>query len=58
MGIPKQIELCGDCAAKLAEGYKLTQLPRPANNKITCGQCNRRRYGATYRVEVRKERAK
>lgn len=46
----KQIELCGQCAAKMAEGYKLKQLPRPANNKIFCGLCNRRRYGATYEV--------
>lgn len=46
----KQIELCGQCAAKMADGYKLVQLPRPANNKVLCGLCNRRRYGATYEV--------
>lgn len=47
----KKIDLCGICAAKkMAEDYKLTQQPRPANNKIFCGLCNRRRYGATYEV--------
>ena len=46
----KTIDLCGTCAAKMQDGYKLTQLPRPANNKVLCGLCNRRRYGATYEV--------
>jgi len=46
----KEITLCGPCAAKMADGYKLTQLPRPINNKITCGLCGRRRYGGTYQV--------
>lgn len=49
----KQLDLCGACAAKMADGYKLTQLPRPANNKVTCGLCGRRRYGAAYRLEKR-----
>ena len=51
----KTIELCGACAAKVQEGYKLTQLPRPVNNKIFCGLCMRKRYGATYQIE-KKER--
>lgn len=46
----KQIDLCGTCAAKMEDGYKLVQLPRPANNKIFCGLCQRKRYGATYEV--------
>ena len=50
----KQIDLCGQCAAKMADGYKLVQLPRPANNKIFCGLCGRKRYGATYQYEKRK----
>lgn len=49
----KTIELCGICAGKMAEGYKLRQLPRPANNKIFCGLCQRKRYGATYEVTKR-----
>ena len=48
------IELCGTCAAKMEESYKLVQLPRPANNKIFCSLCQRRRYGATYKVEKKK----
>lgn len=47
----KKIDLFGICAAKMAEGYKLTQLPRPANNKIFCGHCQRKRYGASYQME-------
>lgn len=46
--MPKEIELCYDCTQKMKEGYRLEQLPRPVNNKITCGLCGRRRYGATY----------
>lgn len=49
----KQIELCGICSAKMAEGYKLVQLPRPVNNKIFCDLCRRKRYGATYEVTKR-----
>ena len=48
-----KIELCGQCAGKMAEGYKLVQLPRPANNKIFCELCQRKRYGATYEVTKR-----
>ena len=47
----KEVTLCGECAAKAEDGWKLTQLPRPANNKITCAICARRRYGATYLME-------
>ena len=46
----KTIELCGTCTAKMADGYKLVQLPRPSNNKIFCGLCQRKRYGSTYEV--------
>ena len=49
----KTIDLCGTCAAKMEDGYKLVQLPRPANNKIFCGLCQRKRYGATYEVKKR-----
>lgn len=46
--MPKEIELCHDCMEKMQEGYRLQQLPRPTNNKITCALCGRRRFGATY----------
>ena len=46
--MPKEIELCTPCAEKMKEGYRLQQLPRPANNKVNCGLCGKRRFGATY----------
>ena len=49
----KTIELCGQCSAKMAEGYKLKQLPRAVNQKVFCGLCQRKRYGATYEVTKR-----
>ena len=52
----KTIDLCGICAAKMQEGYKLTQLPRPANNKVFCGLCRRKRYGATYQIKKKETR--
>lgn len=51
----KTIELCGTCAAKMEDGYKLVQLPRPANHKVFCDLFRRKRYGAAYQVE-KKER--
>lgn len=47
----KRIELCGQCAAKMADGYRLRQLPRAVNQKVFCGLCQRKRYGAVYEVE-------
>ena len=49
-----KIELCCPCAAKMETMYELKQIPRPANNKIFCVLCERRRYGATYEV-IRKK---
>ena len=49
----KTVDLCGICAAKMAEGYKLVQLPRAVNQKVFCGLCRRKRYGATYEVTKR-----
>lgn len=46
--MPKEIELCTPCAEKMKDGYRLQQLPRPVNNKITCSMCGKRRFGATY----------
>lgn len=47
----KILPLCGECAAKMAEGYSVKALPKAANNKVTCGLCNRRRYGGSYQIE-------
>lgn len=49
----KTIELCGQCAAKMEAGYRLRQLPRAANQKVFCGLCQRKRYGAVYEVMKR-----
>ena len=46
----KTIDLCGTCVAKMEEGYNLVQLPRAVNQKVFCGLCRRKRYGATYEV--------
>ena len=43
-------DLCGACAAKMKEAYKLKELERPADNKITCDRCGRRRYGGKYEL--------
>lgn len=50
----KKLDLCGSCAAKIGSFVTLTMLPKPSNNKITCAECGRRRYGATYIAERRK----
>lgn len=47
----KQIDLCARCAALLSDGgYSIKMVKRGINNKVTCGHCNRRRYGATYEL--------
>lgn len=51
-------DLCGACAAKLNESYKLKVLERQADNKITCAHCRKRRYGAKYELLPKKEGAK
>lgn len=51
-------ELCGACAAKIEEAYRmnlggafrLIRLERPADNKIRCARCGRRRYGGKYEL--------
>lgn len=54
----KTLDLCGTCAAILQDKFKLTQqLPRPANNKIFCAQCRRKRFGGTYQVEKKEDPA-
>jgi len=50
------IDLCTPCAELLREGYALKMVKRGINNKITCGHCNRRRYGATYEVTPKRKK--
>lgn len=44
----KTVELCGKCAELMRETYQLRRVAGGVNNKITCGRCGRRRYGAAY----------
>lgn len=46
--------LCGACAALLRRGYSLEKISGGVDNKITCDECGRRRYGATYEVTRKK----
>lgn len=39
----REAEICGACVAMLRESFKVTELGR--REKITCSQCNKRRYG-------------
>ena len=43
-------DLCGECAAKMEAAYRLKKLERQADNKITCANCGRRRYGGKYEI--------
>lgn len=52
----KTIDLCTPCAAVIGEGYTLKVIRRSVNNKITCGHCNRRRFGATYEIEPKRKK--
>lgn len=46
----KRYELCGVCAEQMKEGYALKKIGGGVDNKVTCSNCGRRRYGATYEL--------
>ena len=46
---PTMKTLCKPCAISLERDHKLKALPG-RTEKITCAQCNRRRYGLAYEV--------
>ncbi len=46
----KKLDLCGVCAAKLGTAYNLRKIAGGVDNKITCAECGRRRYGGTFDV--------
>ena len=50
----KKMELCGACAAMLREQAEVKKLGGRHDNKVTCTNCGRRRYGATYEVGKKK----
>ena len=44
------MDICTPCAKQIEHGKKKL-IKRGIDNKITCGVCGRRRYGATYSVD-------
>ena len=50
----KQYDLCGACAEQMKEGYALKKISGGIDNKVTCDNCGRRRYGATYELTKKK----
>lgn len=51
----KTIELCAACAAKrmaelLPTGLTLAKVAGGVNNKVTCWNCQRRKFGGTYEI--------
>ena len=46
----RTLDLCGVCAAKLATAYAIRKVAGGVDNKITCAECGRRRYGGTYEM--------
>ena len=51
MTMEKKYDLCGACAEMLKEGYTLKKISGGVDNKVTCSNCGRRRYGGTYQME-------
>lgn len=50
-----KIDLCFPCAKALESVYDLKKVREPVDTKISCAECGRRRYGATYEA-VKKNR--
>lgn len=50
MSRPIKRTLCGTCADLLRRGYYLKKIAGGIDNKITCDNCGKRRYGYTYEV--------
>jgi len=50
------MDLCGRCAAMMADACDLQKVAGGSDNKITCANCGRRRYGGTY--EAAKKRCR
>lgn len=43
-------DLCTPCAMALTEKRSVKLISRGSDQKVTCEQCGRRRYGGTYEV--------
>ena len=44
------LELCGRCAALMAEDYDVRRIAGGRDCKVTCAQCGKRRYGGKYEI--------
>nr|WP_326184233.1 hypothetical protein [uncultured Oscillibacter sp.] len=55
----KKMDLCRPCTIAIeSEGKKLClPVKHGINNKVTCGRCQRRRYGMTYELVDTKSKA-
>lgn len=51
----KILYLCFACAADMAQGYDLEELPGQLKN-ARCERCCRRAWGATYRIRAKNNR--
>ena len=51
----RRIDLCGPCCVLMRGSYVLERVAAGVNNKVSCGRCGKRRYGATYELIKKKE---
>jgi len=58
MGDSIIVDLCKPCAVIRGMSQKLKQVHYGVDNKITCADCGRRRYGATYEVVASEKNTK
>lgn len=47
---PRELDLCRPCAELLREAFTLIPVKKGIDMKVTCSNCNKRRFGATYAV--------
>ncbi len=52
----RKMDLCGQCAALMADTYDLRKVAGGADNKVTCANCGRKRYGGTYEITPKSRR--
>lgn len=51
-----KMELCLPCAVKLKAQGQTVKQTGGRNEKVTCGECGRRRFGTTYEVGAKEGR--
>lgn len=53
MTMEKILYLCFACAAAMADGFEVEELPGQLKN-AKCERCGRKAWGATYRIKAKK----